>query len=196
MIPLILGCAAFALYFLYDINSISRQYRLPRGFFAAGTVLLCVSTLMDLRAALLAGAISSALDYALLIAAALCFAALIYCLFFALPFQETYTKKNSLRPVYSGGVYGLCRHPGVLCFFAMELLLGLAALPGAMLVRGMVFSALNVLYAYFQDRVSFPKTFCDYSDYRKKVPFLIPVGQTPRRDGKTALGADKEEVEV
>ncbi len=190
MLSLVLGLTAFALYFIYDINSITRQYRLLHYSFTLGTLLLSAATVLDLAEALKIGAIAGAVDYVLLAGAALCFGALIYCLFFALPFQETYAEDSKLRPVYSGGVYGLCRHPGILCFFAMELLLGLSALPSGMLVRGMIFSALNLAYAYFQDRVSFPETFCDYRDYQKKVPFLIP------RIGKTLLHAEKEEVEV
>ena len=48
---------------------------------------------------------------------AMCFLALlIYTLFFALPFEETYCEENRLRAAYTEGVYGLCRHPGVLWF--------------------------------------------------------------------------------
>ena len=184
------------LYFLYDINSVSRQYRLPHSFFAVGTVLLGISTALDIADAWNAGAVSGAADWLLLAGAAVCFAALIYCLFFALPFQETYTAQSCRRNVYSGGVYGLCRHPGILCFFGMELMLGLAALPGRMIIRGLIFSALNLLYAYFQDRVSFPKTFCDYREYQTKVPFLLPNRSGIRRFGKMLLRASKEEVEV
>ena len=117
-------------------------------------------------------------------------------MFFALPFQETYIESNGSRHVYSGGVYGLCRHPGILCYFGMQLMLGLWALPGGMIIRGLIFSLLNLAYAYFQDRITFPKTFCDYSDYQKKVPFLIPTGSSIRRTGKTLLSADKEEDEL
>ena len=190
MLSLVLGLTAFALYFIYDINSITRQYRPLHYFFAIGSLLLAAATVLDIVAALKNGAIAGLMDYVLLTGAVLCFGALIYCLFFALPFQETYADDSKLRPVYSGGVYGRCRHPGILCFFGMELLLGLAALPTGMLVRGMIFSALNLTYAYFQDKVSFPETFCDYRDYQQKVPFLIP------RIGKALLQAEKEEVEV
>ena len=41
---------------------------------------------------------------------------LIYTLFFALPFEETYCEENKLRAAYTEGMYGLCRHPGVLWF--------------------------------------------------------------------------------
>ena len=58
---------------------------------------------------------------------------------------------------------------------AAYLLLGLAALPTDMIGRCLLFSGLNLAYAWFQDRITFPKTFCDYSDYQKQVPFLIPT---------------------
>lgn len=196
MFSFILGLTAFALYFLYDINSVTRQFRFVHSFFTAGTVLLGCATVLDLANAWKTGGFSGAGDFFLLAGALVCFGALIHCLFFALPFEETYAQQNTGRHVYSGGVYGLCRHPGILCFFGMELLLGLAALPGGMIIRGLIFSFLNLLYAYFQDRVTFPKTFCDYGDYQKKVPFLIPTGASIRRTGKTLLSADKEEDEL
>lgn len=33
---------------------------------------------------------------------------------------------------------------------------------------------LDLLYAVFQDVWTFPKTFCDYEEYRREAPFLIP----------------------
>ena len=85
----------------------------------------------------------------------------------------------------SSGIYALCRHPGILCFFGLYLCLGLAALPGGLLAHGLAFSLLDLAYAGFQDRVTFPKTFCDYEAYRKKAPFLIPTGDSIRRARQT-----------
>ena len=132
-------------------------------------------------------------DSLLLAGALTCFAALIYSLFFALPFQQTYTEQAGGRRVYSGGVYALCRHPGILCFFGTYLLLGLAALPTRMILRGLLFSLLNLAYAWFQDCVTFPKTFCDYTDYKKKVPFLIPTRNSVAMARKTLFSAHDEE---
>ena len=39
---------------------------------------------------------------------------LIYTLFFALPFEETYCEENKLRAAYTEGMYGLCPPSG--CF--------------------------------------------------------------------------------
>lgn len=169
----VLGIIAFALYFLYDLNN--GKYRIPRAFFASGTLLLAAATVADLAHAFSSGAIRGAGDILLLAAAGGALLLLIYCLFFALPFAATYTQASVPRRVCRTGAYALCRHPGILCFFALYLFLSLAALPQKLWINGAVFSLLNLAYAGFQDRYSFPKTFCDYSDYQKSVPFLIPT---------------------
>lgn len=196
MLSLILGLTAFVLYFLYDINSVTRNLQFVHSFFALGTVLFGMATVLELVAAWSAGFFSGDGDVVLLLGAGICFGALIYCLFFALPFQETYAEQHIGRHVYSEGVYGLCRHPGILCFFGMYMLLGVAALPGKMIFRSMLFSILNLAYAYFQDRITFPKTFCDYSDYQKKVPFLIPTGDSLRRVGMRLFRLNYEEDDL
>ena len=185
MLALSLGIGGFLLYLLYDVNSFTYRLRLLHGAFALGTLLVGAATALDLLEAWRLGAFSGPGDAALLLAAGACLAALVYSLFFALPFQETYRQQEQGRRVYDGGVYALCRHPGILCFFGLYLCLGLAALPGGLLAHGLVFSLLNLAYAGFQDRVTFPKTFCDYEAYRKKAPFLIPTGDSIRRARQT-----------
>ena len=185
MVSLSLGIGGFLLYLLYDINSFTCRSRLLHTAFALGTLLIGAATALDVWEAWRLGAFSGPGDAALLLAAAACLAALVYSLFFALPFQETYREQAEERRVYDGGVYALCRHPGILCFFGVYLCLGLAALPGDLLVHGMVFSLLNLAYAGFQDRMTFPRTFCDYEAYRQRAPFLIPTGDSIRRARQT-----------
>ena len=185
MVSLTLGIGGFLLYLLYDVNSFTYRLRLLHGAFALGTLLVGAATALDLLEAWRLGAFSGPGDAALLLAAGACLAALVYSLFFALPFQETYRQQEQGRHVYDGGVYALCRHPGILCFFGLYLCLGLAALPGGLLAHGLVFSLLDLAYAGFQDRVTFPKTFCDYEAYRKKAPFLIPTGDSIRQARQT-----------
>lgn len=196
MLSLTLGIAGFALYILYDINSISLRSRLLHGAFTAGTLLVAAATVLDTLEAWRLGAFSGAADAVLIAAAAVCFGALVYSLFFALPFQETYGDSSTGRYVCSRGVYALCRHPGILCFFGMFLFLGIAALPGRLLINGMVFSLLDLGYAWFQDRVTFPKTFCDYNAYQKEIPFLIPTGNSIRLAWQTRSRSVSEEDET
>lgn len=193
MVSAFLGMAAFGLYLVYDINSFKWQRRGPQSFFFLGTCLLGIATGLDLWSAWGSGAFSGVGDILLLAGALVCFAALIYSLFFALPFKETYTEQSDGRRVYSGGVYALCRHPGILCFFGTYLMLGLAALPTPMIVNCVIFSLLNLAYAWFQDRITFPKTFCDYDDYKKNVPFLIPTKNSVSMAYKTLFSAHDEE---
>ena len=105
---------------------------------------------------------------------------LIYTLFFALPFEETYCKENKLRAAYTEGVYGLCRHPGVLwfagAFLCMWGMLG-GWRPGIYFVL-MIF--WNYLYIIFQDLWTFPRTFFNYREYQQSTPFLIPNGKSIR----------------
>ena len=185
MLPWLMGFLGFGLYLLYDIDSFTGLWKPLRLGFAAGTALIGASTLLQMVSAWRQSAFSGAGDLVLLALGLLSFAALIYCLFFALPFEATYTDPERGRRVYTCGAYALCRHPGILCFFAMYLFWGLAALPTGFLTCGMVFSALNLAYAWFQDRVTFPKTFCDYPDYRMKAPFLLPTAVSFRRAVKT-----------
>lgn len=185
VLPWLMGFLGFSLYLLYDIDSFVPLWKPLRLGFAAGTALITTATVLQMYTALRLGAISGTWDILLLVLGLAAFAALIYCLFFALPFKATYNDPEQGRRTYTYGVYALCRHPGILCFFAMYLFWGLAALPTNFLWYGMVLSILNLAYALFQDRVTFPKTFCDYSDYCAKVPLLLPTVASFRRAVKT-----------
>ena len=179
MLSTFLGTAAFLLYLIYDINSFRWKRRLPRSFFLLGTLLITVATAVDLIDAIRYGSFTGVFDWILLLPAVCSLLSLVYCLFFAIPFDETYAAQASGRPVCDRGVYALCRHPGILCFFFFFLFLGFAAFPGHLLWNGLLFSFLNLVYAVFQDRFTFPKTFCDYERYRETVPFLIPTRAIP-----------------
>lgn len=181
MFPWLIGIAGFVLYLLYDLDSFLSLWRPLRWGFGLGTALLLAATVFWLYTAVVAGAIAGVWDILLLALGAAGFVALLYCLFFALPFEATYTDPERGRRVYDRGVYALCRHPGIICFFVMYLFWGLAALPSGFLIWGVAMSGLNLLYALFQDRVTFPKTFCDYAAYRENVPFLLPTAASIRR---------------
>ena len=196
MFALILGTAGFLLFLLYDINSYTINHTLLRTCFAAGVIMIGISTVVLCHKACKLNAFSGIGDWLLLLMSALSLGAMIYCLFFALPFQDTYTNPYNGRCTYTYGVYAACRHPGVICFFAMYLFLGIAALPTGLLPVGMWFSALNCGYAWFQDRITFSKTFCDYDTYRKEVPFMLPTKTSIRQAIETWGNPYKKEVEL
>ena len=90
MQQIILGSAGFLLYFIYDINSVRKQNRLLQKFFAAGTILVVLSLFMELWFAWgqCSHRIGRMIGFGI---GAMCFLALlIYTLFFALPFEQTY----------------------------------------------------------------------------------------------------------
>ena len=174
LLSLILGTAGFLLFFIYDINSITGNRSLFRSFFLIGNLFVALATVLGLIDAFKTNAISGAADIVLCIFGLLSLAAMFYSLFFALPFDKTYVQQENGRHVYDRGVYALCRHPGVLFFFAFYLLAGLAALPSHLLLCGMIFTVYNFAYICFQDLIVFPKTFSDYSDYKTYTPFIIP----------------------
>ncbi len=196
MLSLCLGIMAFILFFIYDVNSVSKKNAVIHRFFAVGAVLLAASSVIDLWCSTKTGAFSGIVDILLLLCGIIAFVLLIYSLFFALPFDATYVKNSEERRVYDKGVYALCRHPGILWYFFMQLFFGLAALPGRIIINGMILSILNLLYALFQDRTTFPKTFTNYTDYQQRVPFLLPtvssVKTAIKTFSKSKSGEDKQ----
>ena len=186
MCAVCMGGAAFALFLLYDLNDVLWKNRLLHGSFTLGCLLLLAATAGDLWTAWPEEGFLRPVRIACLAAAAVCLALLIYTLFFALPFDETYRQRQGEgRRVCDRGMYALCRHPGILWFFSFYLLLGLAAAPSPLLGHGLFYSLCNFLYAVFQDLWTFPRTFCDYRQYQSKTPFLLPTPASIRRAVET-----------
>lgn len=193
ILPLLLGTVGFIFYIIYDINSYTIRNRLLGCGFFVGSILIAAATVIQFVYSWKNGAFSGPFDTVLLVLGILSFALLIYCLFFALPFEETYIDSIKGRRVCDQGVYASCRHPGWLCFFTTYLFFGLAALPTPFLLNGMIYSLLNLLYVIFQDLITFPKIFYDYTEYRNKVPFIIPTKKSIRLAINTLRRTDRKE---
>lgn len=119
------GVIAFGMFLLYDLNSFTWKNRILHTFFLIGNVILLASTaacFVTLIRAYGAPVWRIVIFGALAVSQA---ALLIYTLFFALPFEKTYTRLEENPPVYTEGVYSLCRHPGVVWFFFLYLFLAL-----------------------------------------------------------------------
>ncbi len=190
---LILSFIGFAFYLIYDINSFTIHNRLLSCGFLIGSLLIFIATLTAIWQTGKEGGFSGPGDVILIIFALLALVCLIYSLFFALPFRETYVSQIECRNVCDKGVYALCRHPGVICFFVIYLFLGLAALPTQFWKIGVVLSVLNLSYAWFQDCVTFKKTFDNYKEYCNQVPFIIPNRESIRNARRTWGIIDKKE---
>ena len=175
----IIGTIAFILFMVYDLEQAGAvSHRFHKGtkfFFTIGSFLLCVATVL-----LLGKEASLSLELkqiVFLILAAVFLLLLIYTLFFALPFEETYVAQE-VHKIYDKKMYALCRHPGVLWFAGFYFCLWLAFGGGALLWTAIWFSSLNVAYIILQDVYTFPRIFSDYGDYKKHVPFLFPNGKS------------------
>jgi len=163
------GCAAFALFFLSDLNDLRLHARGLRWLFPAGFLLLAVSAALQCRGSAYPPAVRLA---------GWCLAAgsaglELWSLFFALPARDAYARPGEKRAAVTGGVYALCRHPGVL-FFAF-LMLGLYFAAGLPLLSAAVYTALDVLLVLWEDRRVFPAVLRGYEAYRAAAPFLIPT---------------------
>ena len=180
MWQLVLGTAGFVLYFIYDINSIQSKNAFLQKFFALGSILVVASVIAEFFSVWGACRRSVRTMIGFGIGALFFLGLLIYTLFFALPFEETYCEENKLRAAYTDGVYALCRHPGVL-WFAGAYLCMWGILGGWR--QGIYFLLMifwNYLYIVFQDLWTFPRTFFNYREYQRNTPFLVPTFKSLR----------------
>ena len=175
----VLTIAAYGLFFAYDILTVRGvgSTRLHFLFFAgcmlvvAAFALLLISQMHVLAA--------DAFFYGMAVLSLICFALMVKALFFSLP-QGTYSSAERGRSVYQGGMYAFCRHPGVFWYCLGFLFLALAFRSAPVVLSCLLLCAGNVAYMVFQDAWSFPRTFCDYQDYQRNVPFFFPTRQSVR----------------
>lgn len=185
MAEFIIGGLAFLLFIIYDLEQAGvldkRFHSVVRLFFLLGFLLLAFSTMhiAGLQAAVYTSWTFCAVFF---LGCALCFLLLlVYTLFFALPFQETYVVQDVGHKVCAQGMYALCRHPGVLWFTGFYLSLWFALSGFQLLCLALWYSCLNLCYVVFQDSYTFPKIFFDYAHYKQQVPFLIPNRKSVRQ---------------
>lgn len=174
MFYIFMGIFAFILFVLYDINSVIMKNKLLNCSFFAGFLLLIGSTvgiIVTSREKLQWNTLRIGC-YGFL--AILFLILLIYTLFFALPFENTYIRTESQPTVCQNGVYALCRHPGVLWFIGFYIFMGLALDLPLFLIAAVIFNILNIIYVIIQDRWTFLKMFADYDKYKLNTPFLLP----------------------
>lgn len=168
----LVGSFGFALYFLYDWNRVFWKKRWMSKFFLIGTLCQVYAGGSYFCEAWVG---ENPLRLVWIPTAVLFLILLIYTLFFALPFDSTYCKDAENHKVCRTGIYGVCRHPGIWWFFGCFFCLGMAGGNTDSLICGMILSGWNLAYAWYQDQWIFPKEFCDYREYQKEVPFLLPV---------------------
>lgn len=170
---LMIGCMSFLIMLINDLNQIYLHWNIGKYAFGIGCALLAgVTGLLIYRAVSEHNTITW-IQWIFMMICLLFFMLLIYTLFFALPFEGTYVEQEKLK-VYDQGVYALCRHPGILWFFGFYIFLAAALASIELGLAAILFSTMNLLYAWIQDKLIFPRTLSGYEAYQQKVPFLIP----------------------
>lgn len=165
------GCLAFLIMISGDFVELHGKKPVARILFFTGLVLLGLSCAGLIYLNYSAGGRPLAARLVFGALGAVFFGLLIYTLFFAIPFKGTYIEEGAQGTVESG-VYALCRHPGI-WFFALFAFCLWAALELPW-YAALAYSLLDLLYAYIEDKLIFPKTLSGYDEYKKKVPFIIP----------------------
>ncbi len=173
MIYIAFGAFSFLLLYIFDFNKLYPINKLCNLCFGAGCIGLAGATLFLLIKGIpdnwfWAGSI----PFLLLSFLGLLF--MLYSLFFALPFRKTYIEGDGNK-VVDTGLYALCRHPGVIGFFAMYIFLWLATGSSLVFAAAIIWTVMDIIHVWVQDRYFFPKALRGYEAYRQKTPFLIPT---------------------
>lgn len=171
----ILGATSFALFILYDLNQIGKNRKALKLLFPVGIVILMAVSLKIAWFSVVVYEINVIMMIVCGIAAVVFFGLLIYTLFFAVPFDSAYVQ-GSKQKLCTTGVYGICRHPGVLFLAGVYIFSALALGKRDLLIAGVIFTVCNIVYVAVQDRWIFPKVFEGYDDYQKTTHFLLPFG--------------------
>lgn len=180
MIYEVIGIAAFAVFWIYDVNSVIWKNKIAEKSFFAGSVMILAAGIGTVYNALSSDGYLIVFPAGIRITA--CFAGiiftalLVYTLFFAIPFKDTYVYggNEERRTVCRSGVYAMCRHPGILWFAGVFICLCIVFTEKNMVIFSITVCLLNMLYAAFQDKWTFIHTFSDYESYKTETPFLVP----------------------
>jgi protein-S-isoprenylcysteine O-methyltransferase Ste14 len=171
---ILIGTTAFIFFFFFDIYTLKNEGVKKKIFGIMGLGTFIYSAVMiilrsDKIEILLPIRISS---FVLWLGVTLL---LIYSLFLELPFVKTYGKMQHNTELVDTGTYALCRHPGVLWFGFLFLFL--FSTTGAVLLipAGVIWTIIDILYVYLQEKLFFYKIFPEYKAYIKTTPMLIPT---------------------
>ena len=170
------GVIGFGLFIIFDLNKIYWKNQLLNLFFVIGSILLAFSTIYSVIQSDVLSLMKhfGGKEVLALIALILSAIALVYALFFALPFSDTYVQSDEL-PLVNKGLYGTCRHPGFWMFLLFYFFLALLFSSVPLAYCFALYNTCNFVYIVIQDIFIFPQYIRGYNDYKKTVPFLVPT---------------------
>jgi len=177
MLILLLSATGFITLLLFDIAQIYNRKALSAVFSIIGYGTI-VSTLLfliilhkvpyppkkDFALVLLVIKVTGALFFFLL---------LLYSNIIEIGLKLPYSSSNE-RVALDRGTYGIVRHPGFLWLTFLLILLALVYKNGSFTLFSALIICMNFLLILIEDIVIFPKLFKNYTQYKRRVPFLIP----------------------
>lgn len=175
MIYLGLGILGFILLLFYDICSICDKYIVKYFFGISGFFLIVMSSVALLN-------IGSNVTFAYsfrwisLIMGVISLFLLIYSVFIEVG-KNTYKFRNENKLVTTG-TYALSRHPGVLWFLFVYLFGAIYFQNYFILGAGLIWTVINIIYVYLQERFIFVKLFENYDTYILSTPMILPSYQS------------------
>jgi protein-S-isoprenylcysteine O-methyltransferase Ste14 len=175
-----LGAIGFLFILLFDVYTLKTDGLKRKTLGFSGVMLIAYSSIM---ATIVSEKVN--IPIAVRIAAWILWAAvlflLIYSLFLELPFKKTYGGAKYSSELVDTGTYALCRHPGVLWFGLMFLFYFLATGAVLLIPAGIIWTSIDVVHVYIEDKFFFPRMFLNYKCYAKSTPMLIPNKQSISR---------------
>ncbi len=171
MVYLGLGVFGFILLLLFDFTSLAEKNVVKYFFGIGGFGVIVLSSIFLLK---YNSNIWFPLSYRIisLILAILSFLLLIYSVFIEVG-ENTYKYKNKYKLITTG-TYALSRHPGVLWFLFVYLFIGVYFQNYYILFAGLIWTCINIIYVWIQERFIFIKIFDNYAGYIKTTPMLLP----------------------
>lgn len=187
MIFIGLGVLGFVLLFVSDLCGLREKcsYKYLTAF--SGTFLIFVSSIIILT---LGYNYELSLRYRLigLILAVLFLLLTIYSIVYEVG------KNNQDKKLITSGTYALNRHPGVLWLFLYYFFGSFFFADYMILIAGVVFTLVNILYVYLQERLIFRHIFDNYDEYIKSTPMILPNRSSVQRCLKTINGGEHEKL--
>lgn len=175
MIYLGLGILGFIMLFLFDICSLCEKSVIKYFFGFSGFSLIVISSifLVQLNSNII---FSYSLRIVSLSLAILFLLLLIYSVFIEVG-KATYQYKNE-NMLVTTGTYALSRHPGVLWFLFVYLFGAIYFQNSFVLYAGLIWTMVNIIYVYIQERFIFSKLFDNYGSYIQTTPMILPSYQS------------------
>lgn len=184
MMFILLGVLGFVLLLVSDISGLKNKRTLQYLLAFLGTSIIFTSSVLILM---------NGSDYILALPYRIMFGSFSLLFFFLLIYSVVFEVRTS-KGIVTYGTYALVRHPGVIWLLLFYTFGSFVFLNTDILIAGIVWSSVNVLYVHIQERFIFLKIFEGYCDYKLKTPMLFPTYKSFKECLKTLHGGKDEKL--